>query len=88
MPYSQLYAISILGLLGTPFTAYLTAKKKIKEQYILNIVSYVAQIIIMAVGVIVWGLLGLIWVRIIIRLGGAVGAYILYKSASMKDNHA
>ena len=88
VPYSQLYAISMLGVIGTPFAAYLTAKKKVKEQYILSITSYVAQILFMLVGVVFWGLLGLVWARVIIRLGGAVGSYSLYAANSKDHNHA
>lgn len=86
IPYSQIYAISMLGVIGTPFGAYLMAKKKVKEQYILSIASYVAQILFMLVGVVFWGLLGLVWARVIIRLGGAAGSYAFYATRSNTHN--
>jgi O-antigen/teichoic acid export membrane protein len=82
VPYSQLYALSMLGTFFSPFGSYLTAKKKIKEQYINSIVSYILQIVVMAVGVIGWGLWGLIIARVILRTFGAVPTLILYKLSS------
>jgi O-antigen/teichoic acid export membrane protein len=84
VPYSQIYALSMLGVFFTPFGSYLTAKKKIKEQYILNIINALLQIGLFAVGVIWWGLWGLVWARVIVRILGGVPNYILYATSSKK----
>lgn len=80
--YSQVYALSLLGLAFGPAGSYLIAKKKIREQYINSIVGWIAQILFVAVGVIWWGLWGLIIARVISRLTIGAMAYILYRHAS------
>ncbi|MDO8548066.1 MAG: oligosaccharide flippase family protein [bacterium] len=81
VPYSQIYALSILSVVFSPFGAYLTAKKKIKEQYIGSIFNYCLQIAVMAVAVIGWGLWGLIIARVLLRTFGSLPTLILYRSA-------
>jgi O-antigen/teichoic acid export membrane protein len=77
--YSQIYALSLLSIAFSPFGVYIVAKKRIKEQYISNILNYIFQIVCMAVGVIGWGLWGLIIARVIIRLVGGVLNLVLYR---------
>ena len=78
VPYSQLYVLSLLGLVFFPAGSYLTAKKKVREQYINKLFMSILQIVALVVGVIFWGLLGLVISRVIIRLFGAFFIYILY----------
>jgi O-antigen/teichoic acid export membrane protein len=85
VPYSQIYAISILGIVFGPAGSYLAAKRKIKAQYISTVLNSLIQILIMAIGVIGWGLLGLIVARVIIRLAGGGIVYGLYRH-SMSTN--
>jgi O-antigen/teichoic acid export membrane protein len=84
VPYSQVYALSLLGLAFGPAGSYLIAKKKIREQYINSVVGWTAQILFVAIGVIWWGLWGIIVARVMSRfvIGGL--AYILYRRASME----
>jgi len=65
VPYSQLYAISLLLLGSTIVTTALIAKQRVRDLYIFNISSSVTQTIIQLVGVVFWGLAGLIIGKII-----------------------
>lgn len=65
--YSQLYALSLLGLAFTPASSYLSVKKRIREQYFFNIITSVLQIVAMLVGVMLAGLIGVIIARVISR---------------------
>jgi O-antigen/teichoic acid export membrane protein len=76
--YSQVYAISLLGTYVGPANSYLSAKKKVRAQYISTIINSVLQIVAILVGIIFFGLWGLIWARVVIRLGGAFAVHILY----------
>lgn len=80
--YSQVYALSLFGLAFGPASSYLIAKKKIREQYINSIVGWVTQIVLVAVGVIWWGLWGLVIARLISRLFIGSTSFILYRRAS------
>lgn len=78
VPYSQLYAISLLLLGSTIVTTALIAKQRVRDLYIFNISSSVTQTVIQLVGVMFWGLAGLIIGKII---GGAlafIGVCILF----------
>ncbi|MHB0865977.1 MAG: oligosaccharide flippase family protein [Minisyncoccota bacterium] len=81
IPYSQIYAISLFAMIASPAVSYLSAKKKVREQYIASVSISVLQIIVMSIGVIYWGLLGLIIARVIIRFFGSYIRYILYKTS-------
>lgn len=83
--YSQIYAFSIFSVVVNPATSYLLAKKKIQEQYINTFITVSFQIILLAGGVILFGLLGLIYARVIIRVAGAFLTYILYRRAVRKE---
>ena len=80
--YSQIFSLSLLWAISIPASTYLTAKKKVKEQYIESILGFIVQIILLSVGVIYWGLLGLVVARVAIRLMWALTAFVLYSRAS------
>jgi O-antigen/teichoic acid export membrane protein len=86
IPFSQIYALSLFSTFFIPASAYLVAKRKIREQYIFNIGSYMLTIIIMFFGVVGWGLWGLIWARVIIRMGNGLLGYGVYLRASRIEN--
>ena len=79
IPYSQIYALSLFSMIASPAVSYLSAKKKIREQYIANISISVFQIIIMSLGVIYWGLLGLVIARVLTRFFSGYAYFILYR---------
>ncbi len=82
VPYSQVYAISLLSLAFGPASSYLVAKKKIRAQYINSVVGWTAQILFVSIGVIWWGLWGLIIARVLSRFTVGIVSYGLYRQAS------
>lgn len=87
VPYSQVYALSLLGLIFGPAGSYLIAKKKIREQYVSSILGWSVQIFFVAVGVIFWGLWGLIIARVLSRLSIGGLTYVLFRTASAKSEN-
>ena len=86
IPYSQIYAVSLLSMIASPAASYLSAKKKIREQYVRSISISIFQIIIMAFGVIYWGLVGLIIARVITRFFGSCFSFILYETSARTES--
>lgn len=85
VPYSKIYILSLLWIISVPANTYLSAKKKVKEQYISIILGFVAQITCMLIGIIYWGLLGLIISRVVIRLIITLIAIILFNTSSKEE---
>lgn len=80
--YSQIFSLSLLYVISVPANTYLTAKKKVKEQYVQSVSGLIVQIILLAIGIIYWGLMGLVLARVVIRLAWAFIAIVLYNEAS------
>jgi O-antigen/teichoic acid export membrane protein len=78
---SQIYVFALLGQIFTPALSYLSAKKKVRELYIFWFSSNLFQIAVMAIGVIYWGLWGLVVSRIIARLFAGTVAFTLYRTS-------
>lgn len=85
VPYSQIYALHLLTLPFAPSGSYLYAKRLIREQYINTVLSYTFRIIFIAIGVIWWGLLGLIVAIVVSRFANGLTGYILYRRASARE---
>ena len=83
--YSQIYVVSILAISFNPAGSYLLAKKKVREQYVSNIVLSLTQIALMVAGVVLWGLLGLVVARVIFRISGAYFIHLLYTYSAGGD---
>ncbi len=79
--YSSLYILSLISVVVGPAGSYLVAKKRVREQYILNVGGSLLQIVLMTVGVIWAGLLGLVLARVATRLGNTLLTFGLYKHA-------
>lgn len=88
VPYSQLYALHFLTLPFAPSSSYLFAKRLIREQYINTALSYMFRIAFIAVGVIGWGLWGLIVAIIASRFAGGLVTYVLYRIDSAREMHS
>jgi O-antigen/teichoic acid export membrane protein len=80
--YSQIFSLSLLWMSSIPAETYLSAKKKIKELYLSNILIFILQIILMSFGVIFLGLLGLVLARVITRLSTSAVNILFYNKAS------
>lgn len=79
---SQLFSISMLNITFIPSDVFMLAKKKIKEQYLVNIIHPIFTIAIMAVFIIWQGLLGLIIARILSRFSGSFLNLIFFYRSS------
>ncbi len=79
IPYSQIYALSLFAMIASPAVSFLSAKKKVREQYAASISVSVFQIIVMSIGVTYWGLLGLIIARVLTRFFNGYLNFRLYE---------
>lgn len=77
--YSQILSFSLIGVVSIPVETYFVAKEKIKEQYIVNIIWPVIQIITMFFFMIQWGLLGLVFARVITKILWSLINILLYE---------
>ena len=85
VPYSQVYALTFLTFPFIPSISYLAAKRLIKEQYINNVISSILRISFISIGVIFWGLWGLIGAILASRFAGGMTSYFLYRRASRRE---
>lgn len=80
IPFSQLYAFTFIATAGHLCSVALTAHKKLKELYTHTIASSLGQIVLMVVGVMLWGLWGLIIARVLsAALFGAIGLLLVQR---------
>lgn len=82
--FSQIYALSFLGVPFTPLSSYLTAKKRVREQYVSGVSTAFFRIGALFVGAYYWGLLGVAAAQVVTRAYGTWIVYVLYKR-SFKD---
>lgn len=80
--YSQVFSLSLLWIISIPTDAYLMAKKKIKEQYVYNIVSSTSYGVLLCIGIWWWGLLGLIAARVLNNIITVCISIFLYEKSS------
>jgi O-antigen/teichoic acid export membrane protein len=66
--YSQIFMFSAIGLVGTIPLAVLAAHKKTKEQYIFFTSQPILQIILFCICIPLWGIMGAIIARMIMRI--------------------
>lgn len=81
VPYSQVYALSMLYLILTPASSYINAKRRVKAQYVSGVVSALLQITLMVAGIMLWGLMGLIIARVLTRFSSYAVLFLFYRSA-------
>ena len=68
VPYSIAYSLIIIPWASGIFTTALTANRSVRALYFFNIISPILQIISLFVGVIYWGLWGLVFARLFLAL--------------------
>ena len=83
--YSQIYALWMLSIAFDPYSTYLVAKKLTNELYANYLFYSVVQIASMLVGVLFWGLIGLVIARVATRFLVAILNYILYRRAIARE---
>lgn len=82
---SQIFSISLLFIAAIPANTYLSAKKKVKELYIINIVLSLTQVLLSFVSIRILGIIGLLLVRVFMRIFGAVIGIIMYEISVRKN---
>jgi O-antigen/teichoic acid export membrane protein len=81
VPYSQLYAVMMLGLAGNVAISALIGQGKKLDLYLLNIITPIAQILLQLFGVIWFGLTGLVITKAIaVLLSGLVATALLLRA--------
>lgn len=83
--YSQIYALWMLTIALDPVSTYLVARKLTGELYINSVVAAVFQIASVIVGVLFWGLLGVVGARVITRVFISTVDYLLYRRAIARE---
>jgi O-antigen/teichoic acid export membrane protein len=78
VPFARMYALGWIAMATIPIGSYFAAHKKIREQYIMNISGSVIQIVLMILGVIFWGLWGLIVARVSASIANTILMLVLY----------
>ena len=76
---SQLFAISMLNIAFTPVELFLKSKKKVKELYLINIITSIFQIFTITLFIIYYGLIGLVISRIMCRFLSGILCYYFYQ---------
>jgi O-antigen/teichoic acid export membrane protein len=78
VPFSQVYAFIIAMSFGSMFITPLVAHGRVKELYVYNIVPPIIQLTLEIVGIIGWGLWGLIVARVVSVLISSILAGTLF----------
>jgi len=78
VPFARIYALTLLGFGAVPIGSYFAAHKKIREQYISNLSGSLIQIVTMVIGVIFWGIWGLVVARAFSSMLNAITMVALY----------
>ena len=87
VPYSQLAILFTLSGLTYPFGAYLSAHKKVKENYIFAIISFAVKVTCLIILVPLYGIWGAIW-GIVLSSWSTIAAtfYLIYKKPNKTES--
>lgn len=83
--YSQLYALWMLTMALDPVSTYLVARKLTGELYVNTVVYSVFQLAGVTIGVLMWGIVGVIIARIATRIAVSVTNLLLYRRAIARE---
>ncbi len=87
IPYTQLVVFFTLSGITYPFSSYLGAHKKVKENYFFAVLSFVVKIISLIVLVPIYGIWGAVWGVLLSSWSTIIATYILiYKSKKYKED--
>ncbi len=78
VPFARMYALTLLGFGVAPVGSYFAAHKMLREQYILNLSGSMIQIASMVIGVIFWGIWGLVVARVFSSMLNSSIMLVLY----------
>ena len=79
VPYSQMYALTIVGVVGGIVTSAFYAHRRVKELYILNTAVPLFQITVQVLAIILWGIWGLIVAKIISSIVTSITSLLLLR---------
>lgn len=79
--YSQLFSLFILTIPFDVYSTFLVARKLTKELYTLYSLYSIVQIASVLIGVLFWGILGVVLSRVVTKFLIGIVGYVLYKKA-------
>lgn len=83
--YSQIYVLWIIALAFDPFNSYISSRKNINALYASTIAYSLSKIALLIIGVLFWGLMGVIVARIATQYIAVLYTYLLYRKALIAD---
>lgn len=83
--YSQIYMLWIIALSFDPLNSYLSSRKNLKALYTSTVSYSLSKIVLLVVGVLFWGLLGVIVARVATQAIAVVVNYMLYRNVLRTD---
>ncbi len=83
--YSQIYIFWIIALAFDPISSYISSRKHLKALYTSTIAYSLSKIALLVIGVLYWGLLGVIVARVATQWISAVFSYALYRQVLRTD---
>jgi O-antigen/teichoic acid export membrane protein len=83
--YSQIYVLWIIALAFDPVNSYISSRKNVKALYVSTTVYSLSKIALLFVGVLFWGLMGVIVARVATHFIAAVLNYALYRRVLRAD---
>lgn len=84
---SQVFALSYICLFAAPTGTFLSAKRRVRPQYIMNVTSGTFQIVAVTVGIYFAGLMGLILARVATRfMGSLLSMFFYYAERNAQQN--
>ncbi len=89
--YTQIYSFTLLGNLQGPLNSYFSAHKKVRAQYINTVGSSCIQIAFIAIGILGWGLMGLVVARVLASITTSTltfSQYFLMRSEQENSNNS
>jgi len=83
VPYARVYAFSLLGITFYPIASYIVAKsiesnRRLRDQYLLIVIPSIIQIAAIFVGILGWGLWGLVVARVASSFATGLVTILIY----------
>lgn len=89
VPFSQIYALSMLGVIGQIFSAALVAQKKVRSLYIFNTAVPVIQLALQFAGILLYGLWGMVGAKILSAwIPAVLSGILLFRDVSSESGPA
>lgn len=83
--YSQIYILWILALAFDPINSYISSRKNVKALYTSTIAYSLSKIVLLVIGVLYWGLMGVIIARVATHFIATILNYTLYRRVLRAD---